>query len=107
MRRISSIAIASTNSRSGDIETGPIVSGVSGNGVGTDLATPPHAISSVFCITIQAPIITSMVVSMSAPRTGRNSASSMSRPSRNPASSAQASAAKKFMPSMAASRYMT
>ncbi len=50
-----------------------------------DLATPPQTSSSVFCITIQAPIITSIMVSMSAPRIGRSSANSISAPRSAPA----------------------
>ena len=101
---ISSSATNSTKTRNQDIETGPITSGASGNGVTIALATPPQTRSSVFCITIQAPIITSMTVSMSALRIGRSSAISISAPSSTPARMAITSPRKKFSPSVATIR---
>lgn len=97
--RISSAAAASTNSRSQDTETGPSTRGASGNGVATDLATPPQIHSVPDCIAIQAPIMTSIVVSMSEPRRGRSNVSSIAAPNSHPASTATGSARKKFSPS--------
>src|SRR3954451_5465647 len=82
---ISASAKPSANSRSQETDTGPTTSGDSGNGVAMDLATPPQTIISLFCITIHAPIITSMVVSMSAPRIGRRRRYSTAAPSSRPA----------------------
>ncbi len=70
MITISKAAAASTNSRSQDTETGPSTSGASGNGVAIDFATPPQIHNAPDCIAIQAPIITSMVVSISEPAAG-------------------------------------
>ena len=64
-----------------------------------DFATPPQIHSAPDCIAIQAPIITSMVVSISAPRSGRSSVISMAAPSSQPARMAMGSARKKFTPS--------
>jgi hypothetical protein len=101
---ISSSAAASTNRRSQDIDTGPITSGASGNGVTIALATPPQSRNSVFCITIQAPIITSITVSMSALRIGRSTTISISAPSSAPAMTATTRPRKKLSPSAAATR---
>ena len=99
MTTISIAAAASTNSRSQDTETGPSTSGASGNGVVTDFATPPHIHSAPDCIAIQAPIMTSMVVSMSEPRSGRSKVSSIAAPRSQPATTASGSARKKLIPS--------
>ena len=45
-----------------------------------DSATPDHISCSLFCMTIQAPIITSIVVSMSAPRRRLSRSNSMAPP---------------------------
>ncbi len=63
-----------------------------------DFATPPQASSSAFCIAIQRPIITSMVVSMDSARRGRRSVTSQSAPPRAPHAIAPRSATKKFAP---------
>ena len=99
MTTISIAAAARTNSRNHDTETGPSTSGASGNGVVTDFATPPHIHKAPDCIAIQAPIITSIVVSMSEPRSGRNKVSSTAAPSSQPATTASGSARKKLIPS--------
>jgi hypothetical protein len=67
-------------------------------------ATPPQTKSSVFCMTIQAPIITSITVSISAPRIGRSSTTSISAPSSAPAIIATARPRKKLSPSAVATR---
>ena len=101
---MSSSANPSANSRSHDTDIGPTTSGDSGNGVAIDLATPPHTIISLFCITIHAPIITSIVVSMSAPRIGRSRTNSTSAPSSRPAAIAIGMARKKLTPPVATSQ---
>ena len=63
-----------------------------------DFATPDQANCSRFCSAIQAPIITSMVVSISAPRRRRSRTSSIAPPSAIPSSTASTSAKKKFTP---------
>ena len=65
----------------------------------TDFATPPHIHKAPDCIAIQAPIMTSMVVSMSEPRSGRNKVNSIVAPSSQPATTASGSARKKLTPS--------
>ena len=65
----------------------------------TDFATPPQIHSAPDCIAIQAPIMTSMVVSMSEPRSGRSNVSSIAAPSSQPATMASGSARKKLKPS--------
>ena len=72
-----------------------------------DLATPRQASCSVFCSAIQAPIITSMVVSMSAPRSRRSSTNLDGRAEhdaeqRRPAASAR----KKFAPASITHMYI-
>ena len=64
-----------------------------------DLAMPVQVNCSRFCIAIQAPIMTSMVVSMSAPRSGRSSTNSISAPRTTPRAMASRMLAKKFTPS--------
>ena len=65
-----------------DTETGPSTSGASGNGVVDRFRdAAPKSSSSPYCIAIQAPIITSMVVSMSEPRSGRSRSTRSPRPS--------------------------
>ena len=88
-------ASTSTKSRSGAIATGPSTSGAVGKGCGIDLATPPQTSSSPFCMAIQTPIITSMVVSIDSLRSGRSSVTSQSQPSAAPATIAISSATKK------------
>jgi len=90
-----------TKSRRGAIAIGPRTSGAVGNGWGIDLATPPQPSSSAFCIAIQTPIITSMVVSMDSPRRGRSSVTSHSHPSAVPATIAASSATKNPTPASA------
>ena len=85
-----------TKTRSGATETGPRTSGAVGNGVGTLLATPPQPSSSVFCIAIQTPIITSMTVSMDWPRRGRSRTRSQIAPATAPAAMASGMARKKW-----------
>jgi hypothetical protein len=52
----------------------------------------------VFCITIHAPIITSIVVSMSASRSGRSRTNSIAAPTAQPTITAMTRARKKFTP---------
>ena len=63
-----------------------------------DLATPDQANCSMFCSAIQAPIMTSMVVSMSAPRSRRSRTNSIAAPSAMPSMTASTRARKKFTP---------
>ena len=91
--------MTSTNNRSQDTKIGPTCSGSSGNGVMIAFDTPPQSKSSVFCITIHAPIITSMVVSISASRSGRRRTNSMAAPTAHPMITARTNAKKKFTPS--------
>ena len=98
---ISAAAVSTTKSRSGAMLSGPRVRGAVGNGCGIERATPPHASSSAFCIAIHTPIITSMIVSIEWPRSGRSSARSQSAPSSAPAAMAASSAAKKGRPASA------
>ena len=58
-----------------------------------DLATPPHASSSAFCMAIQRPIMTSMTESIDSPRRGRRSTRSHSAPSAIPTAMAAGIAA--------------
>ena len=64
--------------------------------MGTLLATPPQASSSAFCSVIQSPIITSMVVSMEAARSGRSRRRSQTAPMRAPPTMASGMARKKL-----------
>ena len=91
-----------TTTRSHETETGPSTSGAVGSGEFTDFATLPQIRCSAFCITIQAPIMISIVVSMSASRFGRISVNSMIAPSAMPAAIANTIDTKKFMPSTTA-----
>ncbi len=91
----------SANSRSGATETGPRTSGAVGNGCGIDLATPPQPSSSAFCIAIQSPIITSIVVSIDSARRGRSRTRSQSAPPTAPATMAAATAVTKPTPASA------
>ena len=63
-----------------------------------DFATPPQTKSSPFCIAIQRPIMTSMVVSIDSWRSGRRSETSQSAPPRAPAAIAPRSARVKSSP---------
>ena len=89
-------AATSTNSRNGASETPPSVRGVVENGCGIDFATPPHTRSSLFCMAIQTPIMTSMTVSMDSRRSGRMRTNSVTAPTTRPQTMARPSAAKKF-----------
>jgi hypothetical protein len=104
---MSAAARPRTKSRSGAIATGPSTSGAVGNGCGIDFATPPQPRSSAFCIAIQTPIITSIVVSIDSLRRGRKSATSQSQPSAAPAAIATSSAAKKLRPASASAENAT
>jgi hypothetical protein len=77
-----------------------------GNGLVIDSATPLQISCSVFCMMIQAPIITSMVVSISARRRRLRSASSMTAPTSAPSTMASRRAAKKSKPRRITSAYM-
>ena len=79
--------------------TGPNTSGSGGKGCGTIFATPPKVSCSLACMAMPAPIITSMVVSMSAPFSGRSSTNSITAPSATPSVAASSSDRKKFSPS--------
>ena len=100
-RTMSTAAVTTTKSRSGAMLSGPRLSGAVGNGCGIERATPPHARSSAFCMTIHTPIITSMIVSIEWPRSGRSSARSVSAPSAAPAAMAASSATKNGSPASA------
>ncbi len=85
---ISASAVTTTNTRSGAMLTGPSVKGAVGKGWGIDLATPPHTSSSPFCMAIQSPIMTSMVVSIDWPRSGASSRRSQAAPATAPSTMA-------------------
>ncbi len=61
-----------------------------------DLATPLNANCQKFWSAIPAPIITSMTVSMSAPRSLLSSTNSISAPSATPSAAARTRERKKF-----------
>ncbi len=88
--------MTNTKIRFQDTENGPSTSGSSGNGVLIDSATPAQTSCSLFCMTIQAPIMTSIVVSMSAPRRRLSSSNSIAAPIDMPIAIANASASKEI-----------
>src|SRR4051795_1023640 len=63
-----------------DTDNAPMIRGLAGNGLWMESATPLHTNCSVFCIVIQAPIMTSIVVSMSAARSLLSNSISMVAP---------------------------
>jgi len=78
--------------------SGPRLSGAVGNGCGIERATPPQIKSSLFCMAIQTPIITSITVSIECPRRGRSNARSVRAPSAPPTAMATSSATKNGRP---------
>ena len=75
-----------------------MTNGSAGKGWLIDLATPLQVSCSMFCSTIQAPIITSMVVSMLAPRSFRRRVNSITPPKMTPIAIAAKIPTKKLTP---------